>query len=79
MKAPDKIYLAESDSIKGEVTSNFASSTPFRRHDSIAYIRKDALLEKLNHARGLRIKSGAKESSDGIRVIDALIDLINKL
>lgn len=45
MKAPDKIYLAESDNIRGEVTSNFASSTPFRRHSSIAYIRKDALLE----------------------------------
>ena len=45
MKAPDKIYLAESDNIMGEVISNFASSTPFRIHSSIAYIRKDALLE----------------------------------
>lgn len=45
MKAPDKIYLAESDNIRGEVTSNYASSIPFRRHDSITYIRKDALLE----------------------------------
>lgn len=45
MEAPDKIYLAESDNIRGEVISHFASSTPFRIHGSIAYIRKDALLE----------------------------------
>ena len=45
MKAPDKIYLAESDKIKGEVSSNFASDIPFKTHTSIEYIRKDALLE----------------------------------
>jgi hypothetical protein len=48
MKAPDVIYLAESDKVKGEVSSNFASENPFKTHTSIAYIRKDALLEWLN-------------------------------
>lgn len=48
MKAPDVIYLAESDKVKGEVSSNFASDNPFKTHTSIAYIRKEALLEWLN-------------------------------
>lgn len=45
MKAPDVIYLAESDKVKSEVSSNFASENPFKTHTSIAYIRKEALLE----------------------------------
>lgn len=51
MKAPDVIYLAESDKVKGEVSSNYASENPFKTHTSIAYIRKDALLEWLEHAK----------------------------
>lgn len=65
---PDKIYYH-----KGALNSSRVED------DDIEYLRKDALLEKVNRARELRIKSGAKESSDGIGVIDALIDLINKL
>lgn len=45
MKAPKKIYLAESDRYKGEVTSTFASSYPIGGGGNIEYIRKDALLE----------------------------------
>ena len=74
MKAPDKIYLAESDNIKGEVTSNFASSTPFRRHSSIAYIRKDALLEWVEE----EMMKAAKQS-DAYGRRNAFMDVIDKL
>ena len=68
---PDKIWVT---------TSEMTALLSERRHDyDVAYIRKDALLEKLNRARELRIKAGAKEQSEGIRVIDALTDLINRL
>ncbi len=70
--APDKIF----------VPTRFRLVDGLRVRESDTdeeYIRKDALLEKLNRARELRIKGGQKESSDGIRVIDALTDLINRI
>lgn len=78
MKAPDKIYIAETPNKLIEIWSEepIESKPYITEHE---YIRKDALLEKLNRARELRIKGGQKESSDGIRVIDALTDLINRI
>ena len=76
MNAPDKIYLHPDIGGREFIRPWLHRAA---NSESVAYIRKDALLEKLNRARELRIKGGQKESSDGIRVIDALTDLINKL
>jgi hypothetical protein len=80
MNAPDKIYLAESDKIRGEVMSNFASSTPFRIHDSITYIRKDALLE---WAKNLKERweepPMSKHSPGSVYMLEQLIDKLNSM
>lgn len=73
MKAPNKIY------INIHPLGVDYSIVPIPDFGGVEYLRKDALLEKLNRARELRIKAGAKEQSEGIRVIDALTDLINGL
>lgn len=49
MKAPDKIYVAESDKIVGHIEHHIFSESPFQRHSSIEYIRKEALLEWANN------------------------------
>ena len=65
MKAPKKIYLAESDRYKGEVTSTFASSYPIGGGGNIEYIRKEALLEwaykDLDPAAYLQLKNKLEE------------------
>ena len=71
--ASDKIYYH-----KGSLRTPYANEHRLDDTD-IEFIRKDALLEKLNRTRELRIKAGAKEQSEGISVIDALTDLINNL
>lgn len=76
---PDKLYVEISGNKDSSVYWIGRTSSVPQSEDSVEYIRKDALLEKLNRARELRIKAGAKEQSEGIRVIDALTDLINKL
>lgn len=83
MKAPDKIYLAESDNIRGAVTSYFACSTPFRKHGSIAYIRKDALLEWAKEMKG-QVSIGLNaydmgEENGKAEILNALINKINSL
>lgn len=78
-KLTDKIYIAESNSHPGFFAQEYFLLYRWTKFNSIEYIRKDALLEKLNRARELRIKAGAKEQSEGIRVIDALTDLINRI
>ena len=77
MKAPDKIYLAESDNIMGEVISNFASSTPFRIHSSIAYIRKDALLEYLT-GRKKELLSGESFVSGERKMLKEIIEKMKR-
>lgn len=78
MKAPDKIYLAGSNSIKGEVTSNFASSTPFRIHSSIAYIRKDALLEWVKEE--MKEWSSESNTAQGVKMgLSLVLDKINAM
>ena len=72
MKAPDKIYV----NIPGDY---WHPGTDKKVSTDTEYVRKDALLEKLSRAKELRLKSGAKESSDGIRVIDALIEMVNEM
>ncbi len=44
MKAPDKLYVAESQKIIGDIEHNVFSEQPFLR-GSIEYIRKDLLFE----------------------------------
>lgn len=44
MKAPDKIYVAESRKIIGDIEHNVFSEQPFLQ-GSIEYIRKDLILE----------------------------------
>ena len=75
MKAPDVIYLAESDKVKGEVSANFASENPFKTHTSIAYIRKDALLEWIEKQKNPFLK----DTDYGVGYVDALVDVIDKL
>lgn len=72
---PDKIYakiIAGSLCVSRTPNEIFGEQYP-------EYIRKDALLDKLSRAKELRLRSGAKESSDGIRVIDALIKMIKEM
>ena len=75
MEAPDKIYIDDLAVVNDCVTKISTTHLP----NFSEYIRKDTLLEKLNRARELRIKAGAKEQSEGIRVIDALTNIINGL
>lgn len=76
MKAPDVIYLAESDKVKGEVSSNFASENPFKTHTSIAYIRKNALLEWAN--KELKDNVG-QYHNDYDLALSSLIDKLNSM
>lgn len=78
MKAPKKIYLAESDRYKGEVTSTFASSYPIGGGGNIEYIRKDALLEWAKECFRLQDKGSwySKGASDAFsKVIDKLNEM----
>ena len=82
MKAPDVIYLAESDKVKGEVSSNFASENPFKMHTSIAYIRKDALLEKVKELRddaGSRDDHYEKDAIIEYNAYEAVMDIIKSM
>jgi predicted nucleic-acid-binding protein len=82
MKAPDVIYLAESDKVKGEVSSNFASENPFKTHTSIAYIRKEALLEKVKELRddaGSRDDHYEKDAIIEYNAYEAVMDIIKSM
>lgn len=79
MKAPDVIYLPESDKVKGEVSANFASENPFKMHTSIAYIRKDALLEWLNAKLSFALNINCEEDNYEAGTADAYQEVINKL
>lgn len=70
MKAPDKIYVAESRKIIGDIEHNVFSEQPFLR-GSIEYIRKDMLLEWVN-AMGKCSPSVELLAYELIRKINAL-------
>ena len=75
MNAPDKIYVAESDKIVGHIEHRIFSESPFQRHSSIEYIRKDALLEWAKE----QIKDYADSLPEEIGWDDALKAVINKI
>ena len=68
MKAPDKLYVAESRKIIGDIEHNVFSEQPFLR-GSIEYIRKDLLLEWLENKVSL---------SYGVAT-DAFVEVIDKI
>ena len=67
--APDKIYLHEISA--EELTENL----PYH----ICYIRKDALLDKLNHFIKLRGDGNPNSDNEGIQTINAMINYIESL
>ena len=78
MKAPDKIYVSrnfsEDNSPHGLWYLNKSE------HDiNVEYIRKDALLDKLNFAIKLRTQGDSDANSDGIQTLKAIINYINAL
>lgn len=78
MKAPDKIYVSrnfsEDDSPHGLWYLNKSA------HDvSLEYIRKDAMLDKLNLALKLRGDGNPNSKNDGIQTIKAIINYIESL
>ena len=82
MKAPDVIYLAESDKVKGEVSANFASENPFKTHTSIAYIRKEALLEWISTSKNsllMDTKAPHLGKVGSLATLDALTDMLSKM
>jgi len=80
MKAPDKIYIGRYN--YGALLSDWTEQPrKFAFGENICYIRKDALLERLTHAKEFREKhcSGPNKVADYIAPIDALIKIINEL
>lgn len=67
--ASDKIYVHEKSA--EELTENL----PYH----ICYIRKDALLDKLNLALKLRYDGNPNSNNDGAQTIKAMINYIESL
>ena len=74
---PNKIYIQPSTI--DELPRQNIVYTKQLSDASIEYIRKDALLKKLNRAIELRIKSGADKTSDGVMTLNAIIKYIESL
>ena len=75
MKAPDKIYIPESKKVSGEVVVNIFNESPFIQYNSIAYIRKDALLEWTRTEQ----KKYRDDTQFDMGYLRAVNDLIKKL
>ena len=78
MNPPDKIYVSrnfsEDNSLHGLWYLNKSE------HDvNVEYIRKDALLDKLNLALKLRGDGNPDSNDDGIQTIKAMINYIESL
>ena len=78
MKAPYKIYIAETPNKLIEIWSEkpIESKPYITEHE---YIRKDALLDKLNLALKLRGDDNPNINDDGVQTIKAMINYIESL
>lgn len=74
MKAPDKVYYTQTE----HAANYFTTGEPFER-DCVEYIRKDALLDKLNLALKLRGDGNNNSNNDGTQTIKAMINYIESL
>lgn len=71
--APDKIY------INVHPLGVDYSIVPIPNFGGVEYIRKDALLDKLNLALKLRTDGNPDINTDGVQTIKAIINYINAL
>lgn len=79
MKAPDKLYVAESRKIIGDIEHNVFSEQPFLR-GSIEYIRKDALLEWAKAKKAELLNEELTDVAAGINMgMDMLIYKLEQL
>ena len=77
MKAPDKIFILNHEDYSDRRILN--AFTEKDNETDIEYIRKDALLDKLNLALKLRGDDNPNINDDGVQTIKAMINYIESL